>query len=457
MKDKGGRMGRSKGFGGLILAGALGWQISAATVFAQTLSLQEAIDLALKQNTGVRAAAEQVAAAESDIRTAKGNYFPTLSVSQGYSKLDGDALFIRQIGGAALGAIGRGDAINNIPEKIDIGENNTTLNTSVLLTQVLYAGGGYKALERAKEIQYHMAEQDLRKQQAGLVFDVTKAYYDVLVAQRAVDVAEGAIRRSEQSVGDVRKRRKEQEALKVEVIGVESRLAADRQTLLTAHNELDIAKMSLNRLLERDFSTDIQVAGSLESIAEPPPLEIALREAMEQNPEVVKARLQVDLAEQSVARAKSYFLPKVQIQGSFQYLDNEIAFQGINYGGTLGITVPFVQDVIIGQGSLGQAQGQKQAAENALRQVMTAVELQVRQAEIQVDQSRKLIGVSEGQVGYYEERFRVSQSSYREQLTTSSDLIDDQAKLTDQELNELRARYGYGIAIAQLRRAIGKI
>ena len=290
----------------------------------------------------------------------------------------------------------------------------------------------------------------------NLTFDVTKAYYDVLVADKAVQVAETALQRSERNVGEVKKRYEEQEALKVEVVGVESRIEADRQTLLAARNELAIAKMTLNRLLERDFSTAVEPMGNLESMSEPPSPETALQLASDHNPSLRKARLQVELADTGISRARSYYLPKVQVQGSFSYIDNETSFQGITYGGTLGVTVPFFQDVWMGYGSMGQARAQKQAAEDALRQTTTAVELQVRQASLQVDQARKMIAVAKGQVDYYGERYRVAQTSFREQLSTFKDVLDDHVLLLDNELNYARAKHGYLVALAQLNRAIGQ-
>ncbi len=98
-------MDRCKRLMGLALVGALSSQVAALDAFGQGLSLEEAIAIALKENTAIRAAEQQVIGAESEIRAARSNYLPTMNVSHQYLKLDGDALFINLVGAAIVDAI----------------------------------------------------------------------------------------------------------------------------------------------------------------------------------------------------------------------------------------------------------------------------------------------------------------------------------------------------------------
>ena len=144
--EKEGDLDRCKRLMGLALVGALSSQVAALDAFGQGLSLEEAIAIALKDNTAIRAAEQQVIGAESEIRAARSNYLPTMNVSHQYLKLDGDALFINLVGAAIVDAIvqdpaEKGAAIERLPDEVDISDNNTTNLTSLQVTEVLYSGG----------------------------------------------------------------------------------------------------------------------------------------------------------------------------------------------------------------------------------------------------------------------------------------------------------------------------
>jgi outer membrane protein TolC len=413
---------------------------------AEELSLENAIEVALRSNAKLAAARAQSEAASHEVRIGKAAFLPTLGAQYQYTKADGEVFFGRFL--APAGAASGGT---------DIGPNDDTHQVGVLLSEMLFTGGARTAEVAASRIRSQISAEDVREQEIGLAFEVKKAYLDAVLADKAKSVAEDAVERSDENEKAVRKRLAEKEALPVELLGSESGLAFDRQRLLVAGNSARFARIALNRLLDRDLDYALELSSqALEKEPEARYERDALLEAPRRNPAVARGKLRVALAAELVRKAQAAFYPKIGAAARFGYLSNQWIFEGWLYGGDVNVSIPFFQDLVAGRARVDQAEAERRSAKSALREITRALGAEVRAAVARFEELRQGIAVANQTLEYRRAKYDVVRTGYAEQVTTFSDVLDEQAAFAEADLARYQALYALQMAGADLERLLGR-
>jgi len=421
-------------FGILVVAGAAA---------AEELSLAGAIESALAGSPQVAAAEAEVEFAEQGVRAAGSASWPTLGVSGSYGSFSGDVLYGRFIPGVP------GDG------SMPVGQYDSNATAAVELKQVLYAGGGIDAAKRASGVESRMAAEGLRERRRELSYQVTRAYYEVLLAERRAEVAKTTIERSREGLDLIELRFAEQDALKVELLGAEGQLAADKLGLLEATNDLDLARRSLNRLLGRPQENELNLSDVLEGPLQVPPEATGVEEAAAANPGVRMAGLGVEQADAALGSARSLSRPKLELSAIYTWIDNELFFEGQYAGAVVNLSIPFFQDIKAGSAAKKQARAQKTRADAMLADAKSAVELQVMAAYRGLEEKLTAVEAARKNLEYHRERYRVTQSGYREEMVTFSDVLDRHDDLRHAELGLSGALFQTRIQEAEIRRLAG--
>jgi OMF family outer membrane factor len=421
----------------------LGALAIAGSATAEELSLAEAIEIALADSPQIAAAEAEVEYAENGSKAAGSASWPTLALNGSYGSFSGDVLYGRFIPGVP------GDG--SMP--VDPYDRNTT--AAVELKQVLYAGGAINAAKRASDAESRMADEALRDQRRELSYQVTRAYYEVLLAERRAEVATKSIERSQASLDLIELRFAEQEALKVELLGVEGQLAADQLALLEATNDLALARRALNRLLGRSQETALELSDPLELPLEVPAEATAVEEATAGNPKVTMAGLGVERADAALGGAKSLSRPKLELSAVYTWIDNELFFDGTYVGAVVNLSIPFFQDIRAGSAAKKQAEAHKARADAMWADAKSAAELQTVAAYRGLEEKRTAVETAGKILEYHRERYRVTQSGYREEMVTFSEVLDRHDDLRRAELVLSGALFETRIQEAEIRRLAG--
>jgi outer membrane protein TolC len=336
---------------------------------------------------------------------------------------------------------------------VDPYDRNAT--AGVELKQVLYAGGAIDAARRASNGESRMTEKGLRGQRRELRYKVTRAYYEVLLAERRAAVVTESIERSQASLDLIELRFAEQEALKVELLGAEGQLAVDQLALLEATNDLDLARRSLNRLLGRPQEGELELSDSLEVPLQVPPEATAVENATATNPFVQMAGLGIEQADAALDSAKSLSRPKLELSAVYTWIDNELFFDGQYAGAVVNLSIPFFQDIKAGSAAKKQAEAQKTRADAMLADATSVAELQTIAAYRGLEEKKAAAGAAGKNLEYHRERYRVTQSGYREEMVTFSEVLDRHDDLRRAELALSGALFETRIQEAEIRRLAG--
>jgi len=433
------------------LAATAGLHLLAAQGEAQDsgMPLSEAIQIAQQQNFQINAGREAVDAAESAISTAKADYLPTLDLSTGLSQYRGDVYVSRFVNPADPSQPRTGAGATTV------GPFGTTTNILLRVSQTIYSGGAIGANVSGNQVGHQIAQQELRHMQIDLTYGVTTAYYAVLLAQRSIEVSEEAVRRTEENLATINRRYSEGEALQMEVLGAQSQLAADEHELLKSQNDLRFAHRTLNRLLTREPDAPLSLSGSLEHLDVSADEAEVVRLALERNPQAHRAQLEIELAERKLDGARAYAKPKLSVDGYASYLDNPMLFKGSYFGVSMNLSIPFLKDLSAGRGRVREARAQLRSQERSQQELASSLTLATQRAARTVQETRKQITVAEHYVDYQRERYRVTETSYGEQLTTFSEVLDAHTELLNAELRLYQSHYQLQVAAAELQRVTG--
>lgn len=422
---------------------ALGIVAFPGAVAGEELTLADAIELALTDSPTVAAAEAEVESAAHGVRAAGSAAWPTLLLSGSYGTFDGDVRYGRFIPGIP------GDGT------FPVGQYDRNATAGVELKQVLYAGGGISSAKKASDVMNRIADEGLRERRRELSYEVTRAFFQVLLAERRAEVAAKSVERSREALDMIELRFAEQEALKVELLGAEGQLAADKLALLEATNDLALARSSLNRLLGRPLEQALSLEGSLDDRLQVPEESVGVESAAASSSVVRIAGLGAEKADAALGSARSLSRPKLELAAVYTWIDNDLFFKGQYGGAVINLSIPFFQDIRAGSAARSQAKAQKARAEAMVADASSAMKLHTIAAYRDLERNLAAIDAAVKNLDYYRERYRVTRSGYREEMVTFAEVLDRHDDLRQAELGLSAALFEARINEAEIRKLAG--
>jgi len=429
--------------GCLICAGVAG-----AADNVPVLTLQESIDIALKQSVIVHAAREGVYGADAQKREAFTGFLPKLSTSYNYTRYNTEPYF----------------EFPGIPPLIRAGrlvtgtQNNYTWALEV--RQPLFAGGGILANYQAGRTGAEIARIDETATNMDLVQDVKTAYFNILKAERLLDVAVQSVemlkahRDTAQNFFDVGL------IPRNDLLRAEVELANGRQSLVRAENGVEMAKSKFNTVLRRNINAPTKVEDILTYKPFSMPLDDCLKTALESRPEIKSSSLKVNQAQSMVRVAKSEFFPSVNALGHYERYGDTPEVSGTPYKDReswyVGVTASWnFWEWGRTKYRVDYSRSRENQSNDALQNVRDQVALDLKNAWLAAHEAEKQIQVAKTAITQAEENFRISKERYKEQVGTSTDVLDAQTLLTRTKSDYFTALGDYNISLARLERAMG--
>jgi outer membrane protein TolC len=206
------------------------------------LTLIEAIDLAFAQNPDLTAAEARIGQAEAKVAEVASGFYPQLTSRIGYDYSNNPALAFsyivaqRRFNSADLSSINNPGFVSNFrPEVIG------TIN--------LYRGGQDDYLKQAAELGVKASELEHAALRNRLAAAVTSAYYAVISAPKQFEVAQKSVHTIAKEVDLTREKVAEGTALRGDVLSLEVREKASKESELQARNNITLSKAALKALL----------------------------------------------------------------------------------------------------------------------------------------------------------------------------------------------------------------
>jgi outer membrane protein len=407
----------------------------------RVLSLKEAVEMALKRSASIHSAREGMKGADYLRRAALTDFLPTLRTEYGFTYLD-EAPTTR-FGSA----------------EIKVGtRSNYSWTTG--LDQPLFRGGALYWSYRLAQLGVDLSKVSWELVRQDLILQVKGAYFTILKAEKIRQVAVQALQQLESQLKVSRAFYDVGIIPKNDLLQTQVQMAQARQNLTSAEVELAIAKASFNTLLRRDVGMEVRIEDILAYRPMEVPFEECLEKARRSRPELRETELNVKSAEKEVRLARSEYFPSVNLSFNYERVGDDPGVSGSRFEDEDGWTFMATARYTFWQwGKKRQLVREKETklvqAEDARVQVEDSVSLEVKDAYLRLREARDKIGVAEVAIEQAEENFRMNQERFKEQVATSTDVLDAQTLLTQARSNYFNALSDYNIAWARLDRAMG--
>jgi len=414
-----------------------------ADVVPATLSLEKAIEIAMRYNPQVAASQKGIAASKALVQQAISRLTPRLDVQST-----------------------RVTPVDLPPFSFQ--SPDSTWETTFSLSQPLYTGGGLQAgVKAAKDymIGSHGAYRRTRQETA---FAVRRGYYAVLAAEEQVKVARQVLDSALETLRVARLRYEAGVAPQFDVLSAEARVARVEQGAISAEVARDTAWAVLSTTLGVPIpsGTQLTTPRPVEAPQEDP---VALRiEALASRPDLLTAEASAAAARGQLAVAKSRRLPAISAAASYS-LREQTTVSGDVFGDP-GTEIVVSQNsgilALVASWSLfngGQIEAEIDEAEARLRQaedvvaaVKQQIELEVRSAYLAVAAAKGQVTAAGKEVAQQQEAFRIATIRYQEGVGTSIEILTAEADLGDARTRLNRAIFDLNLAVAQLDLALGR-
>lgn len=283
------------------------------------------------------------------------------------------------------------------------------------------------------------------------------AFFQVLVAEDLVAVAEENLANRKLQLQMAERRVAAGVAAKFDVIRAQTDVTAAEQELLRAKNGVQLAKAALNNVLARDVSTPFELTRPESPPPVPGDLGALTEMARQIRPELIAARMQLQYRKRFRQVQERGNLPTLTISAN---LDHNPDAKGLGseketLSATALLNIPLFEGGVT-KARVRQAREEEHKAEIAVQQAQNAVDLQVKQAFLDVQTARKVIEVAKRSVEQANEALRLARLRYEAGVGTPLEVSDAATAFTIARTNLVRAEFDYAVAYGRLQRAVGK-
>jgi len=422
---------------------------AALNVFALTLDLETAKEMALKNNNIIKAYEEEAKSASYKLNQAKGAYLPKINISETFLSTDEPAT-------AAFAKMAQG--------KFDFPYFNTQLadpdrvenfETKIELIQPIYMQGKiYFGIMQAKEMD-RAYKLTLTRVKENVLLNTIKAFYGKGVAEKAVEAVEKSLTRTKRYYDMTDNFYKNGMVVKSDLLVAESYLLQNEEALISAKKQVNIAESYLQRLLNTDENIQI-VWGNLEDY-QVNNLDALLEEALKNRSDLQAMEKFANINKYEVSKSKSEFLPEVALFANYKMNDEN--FMGDSGKGlTAGVMVKF--NIFDGFSSTNKIKSSKSNYLSSIHKIndkKLEIKTEVKDAYFTYKASLERLAAMKKQVEAAYRALEITENRFKEGLAKITDLLDREFEVKEAELKLTMAEYDVITNYAELMFATGKI
>ena len=418
------------------------------------LTLDQAINLALKQNHSVHLRELSVEQMQSKKDEARSNYLPQIKAS-------GSVLHVTELAGIEIpaGAFGNYSSTGPVPAKsLFIDQGSATGYTGGIgleqpLTQMFRI---HQANVAAKQ-DLTIAKTQLDETQDAIALQVRQLYYNILINQQKLKASQEQLAtaqiKDEESRSDVARGN----ALEVSVLQSKASILQAQQDGLTLRLQGNDLQRQLADVLGLSVETPLELDPGAASIAvDIPSRADSIRIALEQNQDLKAARQTLVKAQAGLSAAKDAYIPDVTALTRYSY-QSGVPLLVHNFG-TFGFSLSY--DLFDGgrrESKIREARIDMHSAEVTVDKLQSEIEVQVQGIYDRVDELRQMADLAEQIVKVRTEAARLSDRQFEQNAALNSARSQSHSDLASATASLLEANCGLSLAEADLKKAIGQM
>ncbi|MFQ5865226.1 MAG: TolC family protein [bacterium] len=418
------------------------------------LSLDQALDLATKNNESILIANNDVKSSGALIREAWADAFPQITFNGIYTRnFKQPVIFLPQIF-----VFPGGDPNKLVP--VRFGSKNSYA-MSLTLEQTIYQSGKVASGIKAASLFKKFSKEGFQAVKSNVIFEVKKAFYTVQLDQQLLAINQQSLEQQLAHLMNTRKLFLQGQVSELDTLRAWVDYTNLQPQVIRAENNLRIAENQLKELIGLDLEQDIILEGELDfeqtngiSLTE------VQTEALERRPEMRQLEFQTSILKHNIAITRADILPKLSFSGTYQSVAQSDAFDfGDGFQNSLSGAIRLEVPIFNGMRTYAKVQQAKLDYRNAQHQVemfRDNLKIEVKSILLRIKESEKRVQVQQHAIHQAERALYMAERRYNEGVGTQIEIGDALLALNLTKTNYVQAVYDHKVALAELNKAIGR-
>ena len=331
-------------------------------------------------------------------------------------------------------------------------------STGLRLTQPLFNGRIGAAL-RAAKLYDEWTRASIRAATEAVQRETIRAYYRAVLSGHLLAVNQTALKTAERQLEDARARRRQGMASNYDELRAQVEVSNFRAQVLQARNERDVAFTALYRLMGASPESEADLVDEIPLVIEQIPFGDAVQTALEQRADLIVAEYALRLQEESVAAARSRYLPDVSgyVSQSWANPDPHDASRdqwGDEWQAGVQVALP-IFDGLDRRGTLIQERAKRKQLEIALHDAEDKAVSEIRQAVLSLKTAEEFAHSQSQNLETAREALRLVEAGLKEGQNTPVEVMDARQALTKASANYYQSIFDHALARVALQQAMG--
>lgn len=406
--------------------------------FADSVTLQQAVDLTLQHSPAMAQSQAGVSNATWGKRAAIGGFLPSVSFSSGAS----DA------------STSRFNAATNTFVSAGSSQSYTA---SLSASLDVFTGFRRTSTLSQANAQATAADATLVQQRFTVVQSAKQAFYDVVRNQDLIGVAQTSLEQAQEGLTAAQQRATVGSATKADVLTAQLQVSTAQSSLLTAENNASSAGWALGRLVGASGPVGARAA-HLED-----PTELSLPDtqivamAIARSPSVLAAEATSRASDAATGVARSQYIPSLRLSSGWDWANQNFSLNNGRGSWNLRLTMSYpLFNGFQREQSLAQANNQADVAHAQLEDARRNAEAQVHSLLASLHLAEQQVALGKQSVDVAQQNLQMQTDRYNVGAATILDRITSQLSLVQAQTNLVTARYNYLVARAQLDALVGR-
>lgn len=432
----------------ILLIALLSAVLLGAQAGGNILSLDQARELALQNNSEYQAKLAELNAAKWSKQAAGSKFLPTLSLDGTWLYMDPAATY--QAGGQT----------NSL--------NQDIRSFGFSLSQPLFLGGKLWQAYKMAQISEAMAETGLSGQKLTLLTDVNNLYLSLLQAQSLLALSELDEQSAVKNMEIAQLKFDNGLLSTADYLKFKSRLASKEVALLQTQTALQLGQLNLRNYLGLDYLPRAQELPDIENDSELLTLDaydtrtttaltaLALERSRSGNTSLQLLENSVELSRRAYQISKGSFLPTLMLIGSRQYEENGIDRYAFSASNQIMLTasIPLLPQL----GNYAEMRKADFNHKKAILQARTAndgILLGTEAAVLNLVSAAKQVRAAKLALSYTQQSYEQLQERFPMNMISSTELLDAELMLSSARFAYSNAVYAYHRARIALQQSMG--
>ncbi len=329
----------------------------------------------------------------------------------------------------------------------------------VNLVQPLFRQQNWMAYSEA-QLQVVQSEEQFRNAQQDLMLRVAKAYFDVLIAQESVHLAEAQKTAISEQLEQAKRNFEVGSATITDTLEAQARFDQTSAQQISVQNDLEIKRRVLQQLIDA-MPEQLKPLGKEFKPEPPQPVDMEnwVEQALANNPQLAVARASAELAGKEVSRNRGGHYPTLDLVANYNK-NYPNGANGVVESTSKSIGVQLNMSLFQGgviSSRLREAEANRQRATQELENARRTVATQTRQAYLGVVSGVARVEALQQAMASSESVLEASKLGQEVGVRTNLDVLNAQQQLFSTRRDLYQAQYNFLYSQLQLKASVGTL